>query len=134
MQTKTALIYSESIDKLKSVLSAMHNMSQKREKLEKKLRFKLEREIRRLKAEMGEEVANGHLTEGEGLSSKLAELQLQNATLEADIVKVCYLLVDFASGSTCFVDATSVIVWTKHTLPQAIKNSLISDKYSISTV
>ena len=87
-QSKTAVIYSESIDKLKSVLSAMHNMSQKREKLEKNLRFKLEREIKRLKVERGEEGTDGHTSEGDSVGIKLAELQLQNTALEADVVKV----------------------------------------------
>lgn len=69
----------------------MHNMSQKREKLEKKLRYKLEREIKRLKAENGEEEeeeADGHMTESESVNKKIAELQVQNAALEADVVKV----------------------------------------------
>lgn len=75
------MVYSESIDKLKAVLSAMHNMSQKREKLEKKLRFQLEREIRRLKGDGGEE-------KEENVTDKLTELRLKNPALEADIVKV----------------------------------------------
>lgn len=76
------MVYSESIDKLKAVLSAMHNMSHKRENLEKKLRFQLEREIKRLK-----EHRNGSLNE-EGITEKLAELQLKNSMLDSDVVKV----------------------------------------------
>ena len=92
------MIYSESINKLKAVLSAMHTMSQKRENLEKKLRFKLEREIRCLREERERERreggggGEGEGPDGEGreesVIEKLAELQLQNAALEADVVKV----------------------------------------------
>ncbi len=78
------MVYSESIDKLKAVLSAMHNMSHKREKLEKKLRFQQEMEIRRLKKEEGSKTVNE-----EDIAEKMAELQLKNATLDADVVKVC---------------------------------------------
>lgn len=61
----------------------MHNMSQKREKLEKTLRFQLENEIHRLKKkEGGEEDAEGNITD------KVADMKLQNAALEADVVKV----------------------------------------------
>ena len=77
------MLYSESIDKLKAVLSAMHNMSQKREKLEKQLRFQLESEMRRLKEGEGEE----HAKE-ENMEDKMAEMKLQNAALESDVVKV----------------------------------------------
>ena len=98
------MLYSESIDKLKAVLSAMHNMSQKRENLEKNLRFKLEGEIRRLRKEGGgggggegggeeEEEQLEDMKKG-SLSDHLAELRLQNAALEADVVKV------IASGKT----------------------------------
>lgn len=82
LQSKTAILYSESIDKLKAVLSAMHNMSQKREKLEKKLRFQLESEICQLKGKDGEG------KEKEDIADGLAEMKLQNATLESDVVKV----------------------------------------------
>ena len=80
------MVYSESIDKLKAVLSAMHNMSHKREQLEKNLRFQLEREIKRLK-----EHRKGSVN-GEGRAEKLAELQLRSSTLEADVVKVSHTL------------------------------------------
>lgn len=60
----------------------MHNMSQKRENLEKKLRFQLEGEIRRLKKKDGEEQAK------ENIADKLADMKLQNAALESDVVKV----------------------------------------------
>ena len=78
------MVYSESIDKLKAVLSAMHNMSHKRERLEKKVRFQLEREIRWLKKEEGRESVDE-----ENMVERLAELQSKNATLDADVVKVC---------------------------------------------
>ena len=84
------MVYSESIDKLKAVLSAMHNMSHKREKLEKKLRFQLEREIRRLKKEGGSEAMHE-----ENVAEKLAELQAKNAALEADVVKVGMIIMHF---------------------------------------
>lgn len=84
LQSKTAILYSESIDKLKAVLSAMHNMSQKREKLEKKLRFQLESEISHLKKMEGEDKEGGE----ENLTDKLSEMKLYNAALESDVVKV----------------------------------------------
>lgn len=77
-------MYSESIEKLRGVLGAMQTMSQKREKLEKKLRSQLEGEIHRLKKELpnqaGEEI---------DIVDSLAELEIQNTSLAADGVKVC---------------------------------------------
>ena len=74
-----AQMYSESIEKLKSVLSAMQNTSQNREKLEKKLRTQLQKEINRLK---------GKPTKEEKLKETKSDLQRRIATLESDVAKV----------------------------------------------
>lgn len=73
-------MYSQSIDKLKSVLSTMQNMSAKREKLEKHLRGQLLAEIRRLKG--------GGSMEPNGRKQTNGELLVKTATLEADLIKV----------------------------------------------
>lgn len=75
-------MYSQSIDKLKSVLSAMQSMSAKREKLEKHLRGQLLAEIQRLK---GGSVGGG----SNGIKKTPADLLVKVATLEADLIKVC---------------------------------------------
>ncbi len=74
-------MYSQSIDKLKSVLSTMQNMSAKREKLEKHLRGQLLAEIRRLKGGSMEAGSNGR-------KETHGELLVKTATLEADLIKV----------------------------------------------
>ena len=78
------MVYSESIEKLRAVLSAMQSTSQKREKLEKKMRSQLEKQISRLKKEV-----DGSHVRDEECSDSLAALQIQNTALEADIAKVC---------------------------------------------
>lgn len=83
-QNMIAQVYCERIEKLRGVLAAMQNMSQKRERLEKNLRSQLEGEICRLKKDMppnqdGEEI---------DFADSVAELQIQNTSLAADIVKV----------------------------------------------
>lgn len=79
-------MYSQSIDKLKSVLSAMQSMSAKREKLEKHLRGQLLAEIQRLK---GGSVGGG----SNGIKKTPADLLVKVATLEADLIKVCMYIV-----------------------------------------
>ena len=74
-------MYTESIEKLKSVLSAMQNMSQKREQLEKRLRTQLLMEISRLKGVSGESESNSR-------RETRSELFVRVATLEADVNKV----------------------------------------------
>ena len=86
-----ALAYSESIEKLRAVLSTMQSMSQKRESLEKKLRSQLEGEIRRLKQETVSEVEND-------TESNIAENLIQNASLEADVVKVKFQAIWMVMG------------------------------------
>ena len=83
LQSRIAQVYSESIEKLRGVLTAMQNMSQKREGLEKKLRSQLEGEIRRLKKNLPvRNKEDGDLTEA------LTNLQIEKTSLAADCVKV----------------------------------------------
>ncbi len=82
MQTNIAFVYSESIEKLRGVLSAMQNMSQKRERLENSIRSQLEREIRRLNREEGKGEENDE--------ESLVQLKLQNTALRSDVVKVIF--------------------------------------------
>ena len=88
LQTNIALVYSESIEKLKGVLLAMQNASQKREKLEKQLREQLQSEISQLKGGGGGR-NNSKLTKEK--PSSVAELQQQILLLEADVAKVCFV-------------------------------------------
>ena len=74
-------MYSQSIDKLKSVLTTMQSMSQKREKLEKHLREQLLAEIGRLKGSKVESRADG-------MKESKSDLLMRVATLEADLIKV----------------------------------------------
>ena len=81
-QTNIALVYSESIEKLKGVLLAMQNASHKREKLEKKLREQLQSEISKLKGGAGRKNSIGY-------KDSTADLQQKVVQLEADVAKVC---------------------------------------------
>ena len=83
-QARAAVLYSESIEKLHQVLAAMQNMSQKRERLEKRLRSQLSAEIRELRGEKGAG------PEGEGAGTEDCQLQSRVVTLEADVAKVGY--------------------------------------------
>lgn len=74
-------MYSQSIEKLKSVLSTMQSMSQKREKLEQHLREQLLTEIQRLKGGSGGGGSNGR-------NESYSELLVKVASLEADLIKV----------------------------------------------
>lgn len=77
-------MYAESIENLKSVLSAMQSMSQKREQLEKRLRTQLLLEISSLKGDSDksrESESNSH-------RETRSELLVRIATLEADVNKV----------------------------------------------
>ncbi len=85
LQDHTATVYTESIEKLRSVLLAMQTMSQKREQLEKRVRSQLEAEIRQLKAGAGERVDG---KETEGLIEEVTEQASKIATLEGDVAKV----------------------------------------------
>ena len=90
-QTSIALVYSESIEKLKGVLQAMQNASQKREKLEKQLREQLQSEISRLKESTA---AGADSTAGGGAGrtnskQEKSELQQQILLLETEVAKVC---------------------------------------------
>lgn len=77
-------MYAERIEKLKSILSAMQNMSQKREHLEKRLRAQLTSEISRLKGESDKAEESGSNSHRETRS----ELLVRVAALEADVSKV----------------------------------------------
>ena len=93
LQTSIALVYSESIEKLKGVLQAMQNASQKREKLEKQLREHLQSEISRLKegiAAGADTAAGGGAGAGRTNSEQeKSELQQQILLLETEVAKVC---------------------------------------------
>ena len=92
LQTNIALVYSESIEKLKGILVAMQNASQKREKLEKQLREQLQIEIGQLKGGSG---GGGGRTNSklvkEKSSTSVSDLQQQVLLLEAEVAKVCLL-------------------------------------------
>ena len=77
-------MYTESIEKLKAVLSAMQNMSEKRGKLEKRLRHQLETEIRTLRGKSAEDRG----PPGDEPSQKAWEQEARIAALEADVAKV----------------------------------------------
>ena len=79
-------MYSESIEKLKGVLQAMQNASQKRERLEKQLREQLQSEINQLKGGGGAGRTNSKVKETQAIP---AELQQQILMLETDVAKVC---------------------------------------------
>lgn len=84
LQTNIALVYSESIEKLKGVLQAMQNASHKREKLEKQLREQLQGEITRLKEGTGADTGGGVT----GKQATLSDLQQQILLLETEVAKV----------------------------------------------
>ena len=93
LQTNIALVYSESIEKLKGVLQAMQNASQKREKLEKQLREQLQSEIGRLKGGTGADTGIGGTGKTNSKQEKpatLSELKQQILFLETEVAKVCY--------------------------------------------
>ena len=83
-------MYSESIEKLRSVLLAMQGTSEKRERLEKRMRNQLERELQQLRGEKqgrGSEEGDG----GEGVQEarrRMMEQEGRITTLEADVAKV----------------------------------------------
>ena len=58
-------MYSESIEKLRSVIVAMQSTSERREKLEKRMRSQLEKELKQLRGEKRE--GGGGEEEGEGV-------------------------------------------------------------------
>ena len=92
LQTSIALVYSESIEKLKGVLQAMQNASQKREKLEKQLREQLQSEISRLKESNTAAGADSAAGGGAGRTNskqEKSELQQQILLLETEVAKVC---------------------------------------------
>ena len=100
LQNKAASVYTESIEKLRSVLSAMQTMSQKRERLEKGVRRQLEADIQRLKGEKGEEEEVQPRTELEG---RIATLQADVAKVRDHLNAVTVATLHFMllSGSTC---------------------------------
>ena len=85
LQTNIALVYSESIEKLKGVLQAMQNASQKRERLEKQLREQLQNEINQLKGGGAGRTTNSKVKETQ---PSPAELQQQVLILETDVATV----------------------------------------------
>ena len=87
MQTNIALMYSESIEKLKGVLQAMQYASQKRENLEKQLREQLQSEIGRLKGGTGTSAGAGKNSSKQRATP--SEFQQQILLLEAEVAKVC---------------------------------------------
>ena len=92
LQTNIALVYSESIEKLKGVLQAMQNAGQKREKLEKQLREQLQSEIGRLKGGTGADTGvrgTGRTNSKQEKPATLSELQQQILLLETEVAKVC---------------------------------------------
>ena len=100
MQTNIALVYSESIEKLRGVLEAMQNAGHKREKLERRLREQLQSEICRLKGTTNGTVSGGERVGGAGRTNfkqkeKIAtprELHQQVLLLEAEVAKVGALM------------------------------------------
>ena len=82
-------MYSESIEKLKGVLQAMQNASQKRERLEKQLREQLRNEINQLKGGGGAGGAGRTNLKVKETQAIPAELQQQILMLETDVAKVC---------------------------------------------
>ena len=83
-------MYSESIEKLKGVLQAMQNASQKREKLEKQLREQLQSEISQLKGGGAGAAGTGRTNSKQREKQTTpSEIQQQILLLEADVAKVC---------------------------------------------
>lgn len=83
-------MYSESIEKLRSVLLAMQGTSEKRERLEKRMRNQLERELKQLRGEKrGRGNEEGDSGEGvEEWKQRVVEQEGSISTLEADVAKV----------------------------------------------
>ena len=91
-QAGISRVYSESIEKLHGVLSAMQEMSQKRELLEKKLRSQLEGEMRRLRDGLPTSLRTSRGPGGnsemvEELRDAQIELEILNTSLAADCAK-----------------------------------------------
>ena len=102
MQTNIALMYSESIEKLKGVLQAMQYASQKRENLEKQLREQLQSEIDQLKGGTGASASAGKATLKQRATP--SELQQQILQLEAEVAKVCLYSrfpIEYLLGADC---------------------------------
>jgi len=92
MQAKVSRVYSESIEKLHEVLSAMQEMSLKRGRLEKKVRSQLEGEMRRLRDGLPTNMRTsggpgGNLEMVEELRDAKIELEILNTSLAADCAK-----------------------------------------------
>ena len=103
-QSKAALMYTESIEKLKAVLSAMQNMSKKREGLERRLHTALEGEITQLREARPVARRWGVPSNKEsGLADKTTI-----AKLEADVAKVRVKLYCFVWP----VYIQSAVTWT----------------------
>ena len=83
-------MYSESIEKLRSVIVAMQTTSERREQLEKRMRSQLEKELKQLRGER-REGGGGEEEEGEGVEGwrqRVVEQEGKIAALEADVAKV----------------------------------------------
>ena len=83
-------MYSESIEKLRSVIVAMQTTSERREQLEKRMRSQLEKELKQLRGER-QEGRGGEEEDGEGVEGwrqRVVEQEGKIAALEADVAKV----------------------------------------------
>ena len=84
-------MYSESIEKLRSVIVAMQSTSERREILEKRMRSQLEKELKQLRGERREGGGGKEEEEGEGVErwrQRVVEQEGKIAALEADVAKV----------------------------------------------
>ena len=82
-------MYSESIEKLRSVIVAMQTTSERREQLEKRMRSQLEKELKQLRGERREGGSGEEEGEGvEGWRQRVVEQEGKIAALEADVAKV----------------------------------------------
>ena len=84
-------MYSESIEKLRSVIVAMQSTSERREILEKRMRSQLEKELKQLRGERWEGGGGKEEEEGEGVErwrQRVVEQEGKIAALEADVAKV----------------------------------------------
>ena len=117
-------MYTESIEKLKAVLSAMQNMSDKRGRLEKRLRQELKAEIQTLREggrEEEEDAGSGEQV-GDELKQKLREQQMEIAALEADVAKVSDTNFIFYSCCILFYFDVPCLQWEQKCL------ELVADK------
>ena len=85
-QDHMSVMYSASIDKLRSVLVAMQTTSSKRADLEQRLRGQLELRVQQLQQSTEEREKNDAAGDGE----RVSQLEIAVTALKADVVKVLY--------------------------------------------